>query len=627
MELYRGYVKTKNKQCIEKFKNVKNLKSYDDVKSLNEFAGVLDENIVLIDIDNEAESEILLNLVKDLNLKTRVIKTTRGMHFYFKNNGRIQSNKTGTKLFLGINADIKIGLKNSYSIVKFGGKERPIIYDSDDCETIPKYLLPTHYPFNFLNMEEGDGRNQELFNYILILQSNDFSKKEARECISLINSYVVSEPLSEDELKSVTRDEAFKDEIFFNNKKFLFDKFSKFIVSDSNVKRIDSRLHVYKEGVYIEGQEEIEREMIKKIPFLKRNQRSECLSYINLLVDKNYTDLNANLIAFENGIYDLSSDKIISFNPDILIRNKINYSYHKDAYDQLMDKTLNKLACNDKEIRKLLEELIGYCFFTRNELGKAFILTGEKSNGKSTFLSLLQELLGEDNISSLDLSELGQRFKTAELFGKLANIGDDIGDEFVANPAFFKKLVTGDRVNVEKKGQDPFEFNNYSKFIFSANNIPRIKDRTGAVQRRLIIIPFNASFSKEDPDFDPYIKQKLLRKESLEYLIKLGIDGLKRVLKNKSFTESKKVKQELADYEKTNNPILIFFEETEKEDIVNESIQDVYKSYTIFCAENNFIPLSKIEFGRNVSSYYSLESKQKKIQGKNTRIWSEVTDE
>lgn len=624
MELYRGYVKTKNKKCIEKFKGRTDLKSYDQVKDLNEFAGVLDKNIVLIDVDNEEESEILFNLVKDLELKTRVIKTTRGMHFYFKNDGSIETNKTGTKLFLGIEADIKIGSRNSYSIVKFGGKERPIIYDSEDLETLPKYLLPTTYKFDFLDLEEGDGRNQELFNYILILQANGFSKNEVRDCIRLINSYVISEPLAENELETILRDEAFKDEIFFKNNKFLFDKFSKYIVSNSNIKRINERLHVYKDGIYIDGQEEIEREMIKAIPFLKRNQRSECLAYINLLVDQSYDVLDYNLLAFENGVYDLGSEEMLEFSPDKIIRNKIPYSYYEEAYDELMDKTLDKLACEDKDIRSLLEELIGYCFFTRNELGKAFILIGDKANGKSTFLSLLQVMLGSDNISSLDLSELGERFKTAELFGKLANIGDDIGDEFVANPALFKKLVTGDRVNVEKKGQDPFEFNNYSKFIFSANKIPRIKDRTGAVQRRLVIIPFNASFSKEDPDFDPYIKQKLLRKSSLEYLIRLGVEGLKRVLENKSFTKSEKVKKELDDYERTNNPILLFFDDTEKEEIVNESIADVYKSYTVFCSENNFSPLSKIEFGRNVSSYYGLKSKNTRILGKLTRVWAEV---
>lgn len=623
MELYKGYVKTKNKKCIEKFKNVKNLKSYDDVKNLNEFAGILDKNIVLIDIDNENESEILFNIVNDKKINTRVIKTTRGMHFYFKNDERIQSNKTDTKLFLGINSDIKIGSRNSYSIVKFGGKERPIIYDSESLDTVPKFLLPTIYKFDFLDLEEGDGRNQELFNYILILQSNGFSKEEVRECIRLINSYVISEPMSENELETILRDEAFKDEIFFKNKKFLFDKFSNFIVSNSHIKRINSRLHVYKDGVYIDGQEEIEREMIKSIPSLKRNQRSECLAYINLLVSEDNKLLNPNLIAFENGIYDLDNDEILDFSPEIMIRNKINYDYYNEAYDELCDKTLNKISCNDKEIRMLLEELIGYCFFTRNELGKAFILVGDKANGKSTFLSLLQVLLGDDNISSLDLSELGDRFKTAELFGKLANIGDDIGDEFVANPALFKKLVTGDRVNVEKKGQDPFEFNNYSKFIFSANQIPRIKDRTGAVQRRLIIIPFNANFSKDDPDFDPYIKHKLLKKSSLEYLIRLGINGLKRVLKNKSFTKSEKVQKELDEYEKNNNPILLFFDEVNKEEIINESVPVVYRMYTVFCSENNFSPFSKIEFGRNISSYYGLVNKAKRINGKLIRIWVE----
>lgn len=623
MELYKGYVKTKNKKCIEKFKNIKNLKSYDDVKNLNEFAGILDKNIVLIDIDNENESEILFNIVKDKKINTRVIKTTRGMHFYFKNDKRIQSNKTDTKLFLGINSDIKIGSRNSYSIVKFGGKERPIIYDSENLDTVPKFLLPTIYKFDFLDLEEGDGRNQELFNYILILQSNGFSKEEVRECIRLINSYVISEPVSENELETILRDEAFKDEIFFKNKKFLFDKFSNFIVSNSHVKRINSRLHVYKNGVYIDGQEEIEREMIKSIPSLKRNQRSECLAYINLLVNEDNKLLNPNLIAFENGIYDLESDEMLDFSPEIMIRNKINYDYFDEVYDELCDKTLNKISCDDKEIRMLLEELIGYCFFTRNELGKAFILVGDKANGKSTFLSLLQVLLGDDNISSLDLSELGDRFKTAELFGKLANIGDDIGDEFVANPALFKKLVTGDRVNVEKKGQDPFEFNNYSKFIFSANQIPRIKDRTGAVQRRLIIIPFNANFNKDDPDFDPYIKHKLLKKSSLEYLIRLGIEGLKRVLKNKSFTKSEKVQKELDEYEKNNNPILLFFDDVNKEEIINESVPDVYRMYTVFCSENNFSPFSKIEFGRNVASYYGLVNKAKRINGKLIRVWME----
>lgn len=625
--LFRGYVLTKNKNCIEPFKDVSNLKSYSEIQNASEFAGILDKNTVLIDVDDEVQSEILYELVQNLDLKCRIYKTTRGMHFLFLNNGMIKRNRTKSYLFLGIKCDIKLGSRNSYSILKFNNKEREILRDFTEYDTVPKYLTPTNLDLPFLKLSEGDGRNQELFNYILQLQSNDFTVEESRECINLINKYVLEQPLSQNELDVILRDDSFKAPSFFKGNTFLFDKFSVFLKNNAHIKKINSRLHIFKDGIYIDGQEDIEREMIQHIPALNRSKRTEVMLYLKLLVEDEINPTYATLIPFRNGVLDLEKDILLDFNPALIVRNKINWDYNPNAYNKLMDKTLDKLACGDEKIRHLIEEMIGYCFYSRNELGKAFILVGDKSNGKSTLLALLEQILGYSNISSLDLGELGERFKTAELFGKLANIGDDIGDEFVADPSLFKKLVTGDRVNVEKKGQDPFEFNNYSKFIFSANKIPRIKDRTGAVQRRLLIIPFNAQFSKEDPDFDPYIKYKLQEQTSLEYLIKLGVEGLKRILENKGFTKSEKVQRELDEYEKTNNPILLFFEDWEKEDFIQMSVNDAYRNYTIFCAENNFQPFTKIEFGRNLCNFYNLESFQKKVDGKNVRVYREVTDE
>ena len=155
------------------------------------------------------------------------------------------------------------------------------------------------------------------------------------------------------------------------------------------------------------------------------------------------------------------------FSTDIVITNKIPWDYKPDAYSELADSTLNKLACGDAAIRALLEECIGYCFYRRNELGKAFILTGDKSNGKSTFLDCVKAILGDRNISALDLKELGDRFNTSMMFGKLANIGDDIGDDFLqgSQVSVFKKIVTGNRIKAERKGQDPFEFNPFIKLL------------------------------------------------------------------------------------------------------------------------------------------------------------------
>ena len=428
---------------------------------------------------------------------------------------------------------------------------------------------------------------------------------------------------SDDEIETILRDDAFKKPVFFMGSTFLFDKFATYIKNNNHIIKINNQLHLYRDGIYVSGLSEIESEMIKHIPQLNRAKRTEVLAYLDIMIRDSVKAEDANLIAFENGLYDIVDDSFVEFTPDHIITNKIRWKYNPAAYSELADKTLNKISCNDPQIRALLEEAIGYCFYRRNELGKAFILTGDKSNGKSTFLSMVQCLLGDENIASLDLKELGDRFKTAELFGKLANIGDDIGDEFIANAAIFKKLVTGDRVSAERKGQNPFEFNNYSKFLFSANNIPRIKDKTGAVQRRLIIIPFDATFSASDPDFNPYIKHLLKTEEVMQYLINLGIQGLKRVLLNRAFTSSTKVQKELDEYEEQNNPILGFFRECEDEDfkIENEPTNKVYKRYQEYCIANSLQPMSNIEFSKQVNRILNFKIVDKKINGKKFRIF------
>lgn len=619
---FKGYVPTKDKKCLLKFKNKTSseLQTYEQVKNLPEYAGILNDDAILIDIDDYEQSEILFEIVKDLQLKCRVYKTTRGKHFFFINEG-VETNKIHTKLAVGLEADIKLGIKNSYSILKFNDKEREILYDTDEYENVPKWLTPIKTPYDFLNMENGDGRNQTLFNYILTLQSNDFSEDETVKTITLINNYILSKPLDERELETILRHDAFKKPAFFKKGKFLFDKFAVFLKSSHHIIRINNQLHIYHDGIYVEGQSELEAAMIEHIPDLNRSKRSEITSYLDILIRKNTRMSDANLIAFKNGVYNIETDELVDFSPDYIITNKINWDYNPNAYCELVDKTFDKLACNDESIRALLEEAIGYSFYRRNELRKSFILTGDKKNGKSTFLAMLKELLGDDNTTALDLSELADRFSSASLFGKLANIGDDIGDEFIANPATFKKIVSGDRIKGENKGQKEFFFNPYCKLFFSANNIPRIKDKSGAVLDRLAIIPFDAKFSKDDPDFDPYIKYKLIQQDAIEYLILLGINGLKRVLQNQGFTKSEKVQRSIEEYEEINNPIQLFFKEIDESEIVNEPTKNVYQLYTSFCLANNFTPVSNIEFSKRAKKQFDLEIMDKTIKGKKYRIF------
>lgn len=623
-ELYKGYVETKDKKCIEKYKGRTDFKTYEQVESLPEFAGILAENTILVDLDDGKQAEILMNIVENLQLDCKVIDTTRGKHFLFHNT-KIKSCSTHSTLAVGLTADIKVGFKPSYEVLKVNGEERFIEWDAEeghDYQEIPKWLFPVKTKADFLIMDAGDGRNQALFNYILTLQSSGFTVEECRECITLLNRYVLKESLSDSELEVILRDDAFKKPIFFDGNTLLHEKFAEYLKNAKHIVRINGQLHIYKDGIYVPGYRAIESEMIQLIPHLRDAQRKEVLKYLELLADT-VKAADANYIAFKNGIYDIANDVMVPPSADLILTNRIEHNFNPAAYSELMDSTLNKLACQDKDIRALLEECVGYCFYRRNELGKAFILTGDKSNGKSTFLDVVTAILGEDNISTLDIKELGDRFSTSMMFGKLANIADDIGDDFLQGTqvSVFKKVVTGNRIKAERKGQDPFEFAPYVKILASANEIPRMKDKTGAVLRRLVIIPFNATFSKDDPDFDPYIKTKLSKPEPLEYLIALGVKGLDRVLHNKGFTVPTLVQEQLDEYEESNNPIIAFLKDVELSELENEPTSDVYRRYNLFCTENSLQAMSAIAFTKQLCRRCGFTLTRKRVDGEIKRVY------
>lgn len=348
------------------------------------------------------------------------------------------------------------------------------------------------------------------------------------------------------------------------------------------------------------------------------------MKYLELICEPTDPDQKANLIAFRNGLYDIVTGELKEFSPDVIITNQIPWDYDQSAYSELADKTLNRIACGNHDIRMLLEECIGYCFYRRNELSKSFMLTGGGSNGKSVFLDMVKGVLGESNYSTLDLNELDERFSVATMAGKLANIGDDISDEFLQGRAVanFKKIVSGNQVKAEIKN-DPniFFMKPTVKLLFSANDIPVMKDRTGAVLRRMIIIPFNAKFSKDSPDYDPYITWKLKDEQVMKYLIRIGIEGLKRVLENNGFTESKEVQDELAEFELRNNPILSFIKDTPIESILNQPVKEVFRIYKVYCVEKGFMEMTQPNFSRELNRRLNVMVKRVRINGELTGIY------
>lgn len=610
--LITGTKKPNVKEVTEEY-----AKQYEEISTLNDYGATLAPGTIMIDIDNMDQAKKVKAIIDKLNTNCIIIQTTNGMHFHFTNTN-IRSNKQNYFTSLGIKTETKYPHPNVVTPIRLNGDVRKILRKSDKLDKLPVWLYPLSKNFNmdFSKLQEGDGRNDTLFAYILTLQQQSMTKDEIREVIKVINQFIIKEPVNDKELDVILRDKAFLKESFYVKGKLQYEKLAIYLIREHHVVKMNDTLHVYKNGYYTSNTDEIERNMLQYIINSTRSPRSEIVRYLELRAEEVEME-SPKLIALNNGVLNLENKTLTDFNPDNKIKNKVPVSYNPAAYSEIMNNTLNKICCSDKQLRMLVEEMVGYILFRRNELGKCFILTGHGANGKSTLLDVIKRLVGKENLSSVSLNELNDRFRTFQLEGKLVNIGDDISNGYIEDNSTFKKLVTGETVNVERKGKDPFDFNNYSKLIFSCNEIPRINDLSDGLKRRIIFIPFNAKFSKKDPDYDPFIIDKLLSNEALEYLLKLALEGLDRILYNRSFTSVQAVEDTWDDYEKRNNPIIGFLEEGK---IENELTKDVYLQYQTYCVDNGLKHLSYIAFSREICKH-GYKTKQIRLEGKKPYIF------
>ncbi len=603
-------------------------KPFEEAKQYRYICGVIQEFVVMVDIDDEAAFQCRLNIAKALKQHCIVIKSpNKGGHFYwFNREMQPIKNNSGNKTLLTLYpVDYKTGIRRiestgeikkakcAASLSKEDGSLREILYanirEDGTLDEVPFYDLPlkSGAKHEFLNMGEGDGRQDGLFTYMNPMKAAGYSYEQFKEIAELIEQFVFAIPLG-DEFENAIRREAWDSvdavdqERFFSKGKFLHNKFADYLMEKYHIRKINGYIHSYQNGVYIPGYDAIEKAMLKEISSLTRTKQNEVLNYIRIQAAE-IQNSKPELIPFKNGLLDIEHTELLPFSPDLVVTNMIPWEYRPEAVSELVDAVLDRLSCRDAEIRALLEEVGGMCLYRDNTIGggKAVILTGDKSNGKSTFISMLQAMLGADNVSNLDFKELDGKFSTAMLFGKLANLGDDISDSYKEDVAIFKKIVTGEPIKAEEKGKPPFNFKPYVKLVFSANSIPRINDSTGAALRRLLIIPLNAKFSENDSGYDPQIRLKLSQKEAVEYFIVLSIQGLQRVLTTKKFTIPVKVQDEKDSYEKENNPVLAFIDEIGTDEIINEPTAKVYSRYCEFCLANGFKEMSKLTFSKRIN--------------------------
>lgn len=301
------------------------------------------------------------------------------------------------------------------------------------------------------------------------------------------------------------------------------------------------------------------------------------------------------IINLKNGLFDVKTQCLSPHDPGYLSTIQMGTSYDPRATAPLFTRFL--ADCLDEESRVLVQEIFGYLLIPETCAQKAFVLVGEGGAGKSTLLAVAQDLLlGRKNVSNVPWQSLNDRFKTAELFGKLANIFADLPSKNIDDNGLFKSITGEDMITAERKNKDPFAFKATARLVFSCNEIPRnLGDRSEAFYRRLVIVPFLPAKPAEHRDLK--LKEKFLAEAP--GIFNWALAGLLRLqARDYRFSQSPSSIAALDHYRVGGSSVLSFVEElcvVEKE--AQAASTQLYHAYQRYCQDGGLKAVSQKRFG------------------------------
>lgn len=366
---------------------------------------------------------------------------------------------------------------------------------------------------------------------------------------------------------------------------------------------------IYENGVYnISGEKEAGRIIMDyMLPnYCIMASIRDCRDQWDILVSKDFDDFNRNpyLVNVRNGLLDIRDMSFKEHTPSYLSTVQLNVEYNPQVDCPQFKKFLNEVL--DCKLIPLVQEIVGYLLTTNTASQKAFVFWGPARTGKSTLLWVVEYLLlGKKNVSNIPWQEIGDKFKTAELLGKLANVFSDLPSKSIDDTGIFKVVTGEDYLMAEKKNKNPFKFKPFARLVFSCNELPRnYVDRTEGFYRRLIIVPFNRQIEKSK--IDKALKYKFQREK--EGILNWALEGLKRLYENNfEFSENELTDGVKKEYKRENNNVISFVEECcELDGLFSCSRIELYESYKEFCVEAGLKALSQIKFNKELEGNFNI---------------------
>lgn len=321
---------------------------------------------------------------------------------------------------------------------------------------------------------------------------------------------------------------------------------------------------------------------------------------------------HTNFIAMQNGIFSL--DKFIrGKNPLTPHTSKffcttcLPFKYDKKAKCKIWEKFLSE-ALPDKDLRNLVQEWIGYGLTHDTTFHKFVLLVGAGANGKSVLCTVMRELYGHENISAVGLEQFNpsRTFVLHQLVGKTANIFEEMAELDKVAEDVLKNIVAGGTMAVEQKGLQPIIAKFTTKLTFATNVVPRFRDRTDGIWRRILFVPFRVQILDPRKQNRNYVNGAWwVNSGELSGIFNWALIGLIRLRTRGSFIEPKVSLEMKDEFKKEANPAANFLTENYE---INQSgnlcSARLYADYADYVKSLGGKPLGNGLFTREVKNTF-----------------------
>ena len=326
------------------------------------------------------------------------------------------------------------------------------------------------------------------------------------------------------------------------------------------------RLYYYKNGVYRPHGEKHVKAMVKTLLTAWGDTKawstrlaSEVVEFIRTdapeLPDRPRTDM----VNVENGMVRVEDGLLLRHDPKYLSAVQLPVRHNPAATCPSIEAFVRATFPPDADA--LAWEIPGVLMVPATWLQKAILLLGEGCNGKSVWLSLVVRFIGKHNVATMPLHKLEiDKFAVSRLVAKLANVCADLPSEHLAGTSVFKALTGGDSLTGEYKFRDSFDLEPYARLVFSANHPPRSSDSSAAFFRRWLVIPFDHTFAPDEQIPRDILDGRLQAPEELSGLLNKALDGLRRVQRQRRFSEPESTQAAWRDFHATTDPLAVWLD-------------------------------------------------------------------